>query len=300
MGWVLASLGSAVLFAGVSVLDKRILAAHVPGLSGFYALVGVLQLAIAAVAGLAVPWEGASTTAALLALVSGVLLGGSLLLVFYALGMLEVSRVVPIQNTYPVPVAIMAVVFLGEHLSLVHWLAIALVVAGAGLVTVGQGELPGDRSRRLVFVLVFVASAIFAVAMVASKAALEEMDLWNILALRSLALGAVLLIPGLMPNGLRQARVILSNGRSVGLIFFAEGVLALAAMYTMLLALSLGPASLASTVMSTRPVFVLIISVLLSTRLWHLLDEPLTKDVLALKFTSTAMVVGGVSVLTLA
>lgn len=300
MGWVLASLGSSVIFAGISVLDKRILAAHVPGLSGFYILVGALQVAMAAIAVLAVPWEGgASVGAVMAAAISGVLWGLTLLLFFYSLRILEVSRAVPIFHTYPVFVALMAVVFLEERLPLIHWAAILVVVGGAGLVTLGQDKRGEAQRMTMAFALLFLASILTAGAIVATKAAVEEMNLWNVFALRSLFLGAVLLLPVVWPHGLQQVRTILANGRSVSLIFVTEGILAGAGVYIMLLALSLGPASLASTLMSTRPVFVLIISTLLSTRFWNLLDEPLTRDALTLKVASTVMVVGGASVLSL-
>ena len=301
MDWVLASLTGSILIAGVSVLDKRILMAHVPGVSGFYGLVGVIQIGIAGVVLLAVPWQsGASGTAVAWSIVSGLCWGTTLLLMFSALRGLEVSRVVPVYHTFPVFVAVMAVIFLDEQLSFLHWLAILLVVAGAGLVMVGQKQEEGGQSNKVAVTFVFLASAATAVGMGTSKVALEEMNLWNVLALRSIFLGAVLLLPGLMPQGLRQVRVVLADPKAVGLILFAEALIAPVAMYAMLLALSLGSAALVTTLLSTRPVFVLLISALLSTRLWNLMNEPLTRDVLVLKSTSTAMVVGGAVALTLA
>ena len=301
MDWVLASLTGSILIAGVSVLDKRILMAHVPGVSGFYGLVGVIQIGIAGVVLLAVPWEiGASGTAVAWSIVSGLCWGITLLLMFSALRGLEVSRAVPAYHTFPVFVAIMAVTFLDEHLSVLHWVSILLVVAGAGLVMVGQKQEEGVQNNRVAMTFVFLASAATAVGMVTSKVALEEMNFWNVLALRSIFLGAVLLVPGLMPQGLRQAKVVLADPKAVGLILFAEALIAPVAMYAMLLALSLGSAALVTTLLSTRPVFVLLISASLSTRVWNLMNEPLTRDVLVLKSTSTAMVVGGAAALTLA
>ena len=301
MDWVLASLTGSIFIAGVSVLDKRILMAHVSGVSGFYGLVGVIQIGIAGVVLLAVPWEsGASGMAVAWSIVSGLCWGITLLLMFSALRGLEVSRAVPAYHTFPVFVAIMAVTFLDEHLSVLHWVSILLVVAGAGLVMVGQKQEEGRRNNKVAMTFVFLASAATAVGMVTSKVALEEMNFWNVLALRSIFLGAVLLVPGLMPQGLRQAKVVLADPKAVGLILFAEALIAPVAMYAMLLALSLGSAALVTTLLSTRPVFVLLISASLSTRVWNLMNEPLTRDVLVLKSTSTAMVVGGAAALTLA
>lgn len=71
------------------------------------------------------------------------------------------------------------------------------------------------------------------------------------------------------------------------------------AIYFMLLALSLGSAALVMTLLSTQPVFVLLISALLSTRYWNVMQEALTRESLGLKGVSIAMVVGGAAVLTL-
>ncbi len=300
MGWVAASISSAVLFSLVSVLDKRILSVHVPGVMGFYFPVGVVQFGMAAVVALFVPWHGGTAGSIAMAAVSGALAGASLLGLFYGFRHLDVSRAVPIFHTFPVFVAIMAVAFLDERLLLVHWIAILVIVFGAGLVMLGQPQSQSAGVTKIALAAVAFSSLAMAVSTVASKVALDTMDTWNVFIVRSIFLGAALLIPTLQPQGLRQGLAVLSNRRAATLILLTEGFLAAAAIYTMLLAFELGPVSLASTLMSTRPVMVLFMSALLSTRFWNLLDEPLTRDTWAVKFVSTGMVVGGVGVLSLA
>lgn len=300
MGWALSALASAAIFALVSVLDKRILAVYVPGLPGFYNIVGFMQVGLAiAVVGLT-PWHGGNILAVTSTTASGVLWGLTLIFLFYGLRNLEVSRAVPFYNTFPVFVAFLAVAFLGERLSLIQWLAIFSVIVGAGFATVGQGaQSEGDLSARKGFGALILASLFTAGGIVTSKIALEEMDLWNVLALRSFFLGLVLLIPGLTRDGRRQARIVVRNTKGFLLTILTEGVLAWAGLFTMLLALALGPASLVATLMSSRPVFVLIISVVLSLRFIRFLNEPLTRDALVTKIVSTTLVVSGVSILTL-
>lgn len=148
--------------------------------------------------------------------------------------------------------------------------------------------------------LVFLSSAAMGVGVVTSNIALEGISFWNVFALRSFFLGFVLLIPGFIPQGMRQLRVIFLTPKAIILILATEAVIAPMAMYAMLLGLSLGPASLVATLFSTRPVFVLLITSLLSTRIWNLMNEPLDKQVLGLKIVSTSIVVLGVSILVLA
>ncbi|MBI4310528.1 MAG: EamA family transporter [Chloroflexi bacterium] len=300
MGWAFAALVSAAIFSLVSVLDKRILAVYVPGIRGFYALVGVIQIGMAAVAILAAPWQGASAGALTAAVVSGALWGLVLLLLFYGLRALEVSRAVPFYNTFPVFVALLSMAFLGERLGVVHWLAILTVIAGAGLSTMGEKAKQGEGNKKLAYGALLAAALLTAAGTVTSKAALESMEFWNVFALRSLFLGSVLLLPGLTGEGRRQALRAASNLKGLGVIVFTEAILAPLGLYFMLTAFDQGPASLSSTIMSTRPIFTLLMSALLSLPFVRLLDEPLTRESLAVKAFSTVLVVGGVGALTLA
>jgi transporter family protein len=299
--WVLASFAGSFLIAVNTVFAKRILMVHVPGVSGYLGLVGVIWVTIGALVLLAMPWQaGTSGIAVAWAVVSGLCQGVGLLLMVTALSRLEVSRVVAAYHTYPVLVAIMAVMFLGERLSVLHWIAIMLVVVGGGLVMVGQKRRTAGSGNRLAIVFVFLASACIALGMLTSKMALNEGEFWNVFGLRSVFIGTVFLLLGLTPQGLRQVKVILGNRTAVLLTLLAEAVIAPVAIYFMVLALSLGSAALVTTLLSTQPVFVLLMSALLSTRYWNVMQEPLTRETLGLKGVSIAMVVGGVAVLTLA
>jgi transporter family protein len=299
--WVLASFAGSFLIAVNTVFAKRILMVHVPGVAGYLGLVGVIWVTIGALILLATPWQaGTSGIAVAWAVVSGLCQGVGLLLMVTALSRLEVSRVVAAYHTYPVFVAIMAVFCLGDRLSALHWIAIMLVVVGGGLVMVGQKRGTAGSGNRNAIVFVFLASAGIALGMLTSKVALNEGEFWNVFGLRSVFMGAVFLLPGLTPQGLRQVKMILGNRTAVLLISLAEAMIAPVAIYFMVLALSLGSAALVTTLLSTQPVFVLLISALLSTRYWNVMQEPLTRETLGLKGVSIAMVVGGVAVLTLA
>ena len=65
---------------------------------------------------------------------SGLATGASWLCYFRALKLGDAARVAPIDKLSVVLVAIIATVFLGEHLSLRGWLGIAMIAGGASLV----------------------------------------------------------------------------------------------------------------------------------------------------------------------
>jgi transporter family protein len=67
---------------------------------------------------------------------SGLATGASWLCYYRALKLGQASQVAPIDKLSVVFVALLATVFLGEHLSLKHWLGVAAVASGAVLLAV--------------------------------------------------------------------------------------------------------------------------------------------------------------------
>ena len=75
---------------------------------------------------------------------AGLLNTGVSLLISRMLQRGEVTRVVPIIDTYPVFVAVMAIIFLGEDVTPLKWMAILLVICGAVLASGRAQTLPGS------------------------------------------------------------------------------------------------------------------------------------------------------------
>jgi bacterial/archaeal transporter family protein len=93
-------------------------------LTGIVMATGQLRL-IAAVPGRAL----------LFLVLSGLATGASWLCYFRALHIGDAARVAPVDKLSVVLVAIFGVTFLGERLSTINWLGVALIAAGAWLVT---------------------------------------------------------------------------------------------------------------------------------------------------------------------
>ena len=96
-------------------------------------IIAVLALILAATGQFRAPGEIPGKTYLFLVL-SGLATGASWLCYFRALKIGEASKVAPIDKLSVVLVAIFGAVVLGEKLSAVNWLGVALVAAGAILV----------------------------------------------------------------------------------------------------------------------------------------------------------------------
>ena len=303
MHWISLAISSTVLFSIVAVLDKKLLARYIQDVRTFYFCVGAFQLIVSLIVFLIYPWESnPSTFTFFVGLSSGIVWALGLMTMFFGMSKLEVSRVIPISHTYPVFVAVMATSFLGETLSFIQYCSILLTVLGAGLLA-RSGVLSADTSKKKhdikIYLLVLLGSVLTAVANVTYKYALSEIEFWNLFAMRSFCLFFVLAIGGLHAKLIFEVKNFWWNREARYLFILVEFITAPIAMILMLAALAEGPVSMASTLFSTRPLFVLIIGGLLSTQYWNVLNEPLTKETMPTKLLFTTMIVLGVFGLTL-
>lgn len=97
----------------------------------------VILLAAALVVVAAGSWQAPSSVSArswIFLVLSGLATGASWLCYFRALKLGDAARVAPIDKLSVVIVAVFAVMFLGERLSLPNWIGVVLIASGAVLV----------------------------------------------------------------------------------------------------------------------------------------------------------------------
>ena len=320
--WALFALGSSLAFCFVSVCDKRLLSFHLGGVAPlclWCGICGVLYgIAVTLVMGLpaGVSWQVATSP-----VWAGLLMGASVVLLFRGLRLMEASRAVAISQTNPIYVAILALLFLDEHISIGQWGGIALVVAGAVLISVrlyqerpygriGSGtgvSVPsaaaltlGDPSYGPAILLLSALCA--AGSFVVAKAALNaELPVLTVFGIQQATVGVVFVAVGL--SGGRESVGRLAEAVKeppvLGMLIFGESLMPALSILLSVYAYSLGPASLVAAVLATRPLFVFVASTILSRVRWQLLDESLTPRALAVKGISIVMIVGGVGALSL-
>jgi transporter family protein len=136
--WPFWALASAVFAALTAILAKVGIEGIGSNLATFIRTVVILAFAglILTVAG---EWRAPASIAPrswLFLVLSGLATGASWLCYFRALKLGEAAKVAPVDKLSVVFVAIIAAVFLGEKLSPVNWLGVALIAAGAILVAV--------------------------------------------------------------------------------------------------------------------------------------------------------------------
>ena len=322
--WALFALGSSLAFCFVSVCDKRLLSFHLGGVAPLCLWCGICGMLYGTVVTLVVGLpSGVSWQVATSPVAAGLLMGASVVLLFRGLRLMEASRAVAISQTNPIYVAILAMLFLGERISVGQWGGIALVVAGAVLISVrlyqerpygriGSGtgvSVPstaaltlGDRSAIYGPAILLLSALCIAASFVVAKAALNaELPVLTVFGMQQATVGAVFVAVGLSGGreSVRRLTGAVKEPPVLGMLIFGESLMPALSILLSVYAYSLGPASLVAAVLATRPLFVFVASTILSRVRWQLLDESLTPRALTVKGVSIVMIVGGVSALSL-
>lgn len=134
--WALLSAAFAALTAVLAKVGVAGVPSDVATLVRTVVILG-LTAAIVIVTGQAVDLTRIPGRSAVFLVLSGLATGASWLCYFRALSLGDAARVAPIDKLSVVLVAIFGAVLLGETLSAVNWLGVALIAAGAVLVALG-------------------------------------------------------------------------------------------------------------------------------------------------------------------
>ena len=283
----------------VTVLDKRLASRNMPSLPAFYMGVVISLISYGTIAFVltGIP-ENINFFNFIASGISGICWGGALAMMFWGYKLEEASRASAIIHTFPVFVAVLAVLFLGETLIIRQWIAILIVVAGAFTISVWGS--PGGQIVRVnkALPILLGASLFTALAMLFGKYALEELPVWFVYSIRNFGMGLVFVFLW-RPGSFRVLFRALRNWQTFLILFLAEFSLAPLAVLMNVTAISLGPVSLVSTITGTRPIFVFIFGTFLSTSRFRLLEEPLDPKTLTVKLISIVMIVVGIAILTL-
>ena len=298
LGWIAAALASTIIYAGVTVGDKLILTRLGIRLPAFYAFTGVSQ-GIVSVFILAIdPPRGVPVYSALAGFGGGFFWGAGLTLMFWGLTREQVSRVAPVWHTSPIFVAIMAVLFLGESLGPLQWFAILLVVFGAIAISVRSSDLGIGFSIRPIFLVIFFGAILIGSGQLLLKEGSADQSVWSLMAFRGLGLFTAMFVPYARPSTFTALIRYMRSASRAGAIVVNDGVGPFIGNLLLLWAIGIGPISLVSGVVASRPLFVLAMTIgigLLASRL--LPDEEMTRSDLALKAMATAAIVGGVVII---
>jgi drug/metabolite transporter (DMT)-like permease len=258
MAWVLLSVVSVLGFTVMTVIQKRVLDRYVKGPATFNAVASMMQFAMAVVLLAIAPVEDWFSWGVLLMVVAGTFQALQWLLHLYALSReTEITRIIPIMDSFPLIVLIISVVLLGEVLTPIKWFAVLMIVCGVILASLSQA-IPGDRIRfNRSMAAIFGAMLGMALLTVCFKLASEDLTATQMAGLAWLFAAPTHLIAARVAHARAEVGRVLRSRGAVGWIGFTQLIM-LVALLSGLTAIAIGPLSLVTAVMGTRPIVLLL------------------------------------------
>ena len=257
---VTAAIAAAALTAVVSIVDSHLISKRLPSLRAFLLPISIIHIGVGLIILNLYPLPGGIGVMPLVVAVgSGIVRAAGAFPMLRAMRSEEVSRIIPVVNTFPIFVAILAVPILGEALGYAEWLAIFITVAGAVLISMRRdSDGQGARLHKPLAVLI-ISSVLFGVATTASKYALDYVTFWNMYSINALCLGTIFLFFSARPKTLKEVRDMAQRNQVLALLLLNECI-ATGGFILSFWAIERGPVSLVSTILSTRPAFVVTVS----------------------------------------
>jgi drug/metabolite transporter (DMT)-like permease len=295
--WVTTAVLSAALLGMVHVIDSHLISKRMPSLRAYLLLVGSFIFLISVVMAFIFPLPpGVGAWPLSMALLAGITRAASVIIMLYLMKKQEVSMVIPVSNTYPIFVALIAIPTLNETMSFLQWMAIIIVVLGVLLASVRLGM--GHRVTWLgIPLLMLVASSIlWAVSDVMTKYALGYVSTWNMYWISHLILPLTFFCVALRPSVFREIWNHEKRNSSFLVVIINE-TMAVISLILFFDAMQEGPVSLVSAIYSSRPLFVFFYAVVISRFSHMLLERESSGGSLLLRFVAIAMIVGGIVII---
>jgi drug/metabolite transporter (DMT)-like permease len=309
--WVVLALSGAMSFSILSVMEKVILSRWFYNSRSFCVTIGLIQVIIGLIISLFAPlsfadyWDNYKFAG-----ISGFTLGLMLCSVYYSLRTLDISRVYSLLSSYPVSTALLASMILNEKLELLDWVAIILVAVGAGIATrAGNSNQSRLNHKQLALcLLVILAGVFYGSGEVAYKHALNmnidgvDSIFWQLFVVKTLSVGLTLILLSVIWSPvtvIRDIKISLNSLESKVLVLFSQIVVAPFSVFLQVAAINLGPVSLVTALMASRPLFILGLSSFLSMPAIGILSEPLGGKMILSKLFAILMILSGVIIMTI-
>ena len=300
LDWVTTAVLSAAIFGMVHVIDSHLISKRMPSFKAYLLVIGFFILFISVALALLFPLPpNVGVWPLAMAILSGITRAASVLIMLHLMKKEEVSLVIPVANTYPIIVALIAMPTLNETMNPLQWVAIIIVVFGVLLASVRLSA--GARITWLGKPVALLAGSSFlwAVSDIMAKYALEYMSSWNMYWISHLIIPVAFFSISLRPSVFREVMNFKERNSSILMVTLNEAM-AVIALVMFYWSMQRGPVSLVSAIYSIRPVFVFLYALIISRFSNMLLESQSGGEALALRFVATAMIVGGIVTIYLA
>jgi drug/metabolite transporter (DMT)-like permease len=291
--WVFLALLASAMTGGATIANKYVFASisdNAMVQTIFGGLVGVLlSMALSYAQG----FGTLSGLHILIAMLSGICFGLSLLLLLSAVRLGNVSRVGPLRFLAPIFVTLLATLFLGETLHFQEYVGIVLILGGA--IFMENAKLSALRLDKCM-VFMIGSCLMLAASQVLSKYLLQYSDPVTILVYVRMGL-LLFILPLLAVYWKTVYRAIKPRPFKNILLLAIGGALGTTAMLLVIYAAAKGPISAVSVLSSLAPFFILLYIMPMSRRFPDIYTDKISSQQLAHKAFLTLVMFAGVTLI---
>jgi len=230
-------------------------------------------------------------------LITGALFNYQMLPYFKALQITDASRVVPLYQFTPFFALVFAYLFLHESLSYKALIALVLLVLGGFIISIEKVEGVFRLSKALLYML--CACILYALYLTLSRYVYLHVSYFTGMAWQTIG-GFISVAPLLLVHKTRHdvRQVVTTMSNKIKSLFFTMEALNLLAILSVQLALVSGPAALVGALGGIQPLYILVLTALVSTWLPKILKEDTAWRTLAHKSFAVILIIAGVALVT--
>jgi transporter family protein len=302
MSWILLAIIAAVLMGSVNLIDKIIPSKFSERPTDYPLSIGILGVPVSLILlAIIIPFSHISMSGIFYALLSGGCFGIFACICLRLVYKYEASRIFPLVHMNAVFTGLIAFFFIGEKLTILQWLSIAIIVFGAMILSITKSS-PKDKSTFLIklLLLMVVATITMGFSNTFLKLAVTEGSVVITSTLRVLVLYSFLVILNSNKASWNQMKRWWNTKPRTAfkILAFNEG-LATTALMLIAWAAALGPISLVTVILSTS-ILITVISALIIGKFsnTYVKEQPGQTNVI-IKLIGSFLILGGVIIISI-
>jgi len=280
MSWIIFASITVIFFAVANILDKYVASNDIRDSVYLTFILSVTMFVIFSCLGfvgghILIPYN-----IAIIAVLAGVSYSIAVWIYYFVIERMEVTKFMPIIALTPAIIAVVSFFFFSEHLKLINYLAILIIIIGV-IVISHQKHLPS--SKKYYYLIAFISIIFFAIRDLLIKYCTMNVEhLWAVLFWAGLggAIVPIFLIIFHHPHLRKKAKAGIGLVDVIGLVSYTK-------------AISLGSVALAASFIATKPLIVLILALIVSAVSSKIIREKFNRQTIIKKIVGTILIVLG-------
>jgi len=282
MIWLIFAIIAALLWSIVGIIDKHTVSDELKD-PIFATAVTIIHFSIIIVAGMFFNPFSLPVVLIIPSIVAGFCAVIAVYFYYKSLSKEDVSRVIPIRSSNPILISLFAFIFLGETLSSISYVGILIVVLGAILISHKKKSSTITKGG---IIFAFATMLFLSFRNILSKYVSDTLGFVFWFGIGAFIISFTIFI-------LHHPKILKKKQKKGLKHFILSNVLASIALLLLLSALSMGPVSIVSSVVTLESMFIFIAAIILSKTHTHIIKEEMKGSTLIIKLVSTALILLG-------